>query len=84
MLKIVSILIVDGLERVVASKERSEMKSEQNYLNTVQELLSIEILGQPYRRHSYQIPFNIKTRSLGDINLNNGLCWKVLDNICIN
>ena len=81
MLKIVSILISDGLNRVVSSNERSDIQSGQNYLNTVQDLLSTKILGLPHHRHSYQIPFNKKTRSLGDINLNNGPCRKLLDKI---
>ena len=78
MLKIVSILIGDGLDRVVSSNERSEIQAGQNFLNTVQEVLSTRILGLPHRRHSYQLPFNKKTKSLGDINLNNGPCRKLL------
>jgi hypothetical protein len=77
MLKLLTTLIRDGLARAMLN-ERHDLKAAKAFIQEVQTVLKTKVLGTVGRPHSYTIPFDPKNRTVGDLNMNNGPCRKVL------
>jgi hypothetical protein len=63
---------------LLRADNRNSLSTAKKYVDKVEKVIQMQILGKPHRPHSYSIPFDQKKKIILDFNLNNGPCRKIM------
>jgi hypothetical protein len=82
-LKILSVLIMEGLSEAKAGRLYSELRSENGrveaYIKEVEHIVNSQMLGNTTDKSIWKCPYDTKDKKLGTISLENGKVRQILD-----